>query len=82
MRHTLDTICVLGDICRELARQFDYTHLPPDLQVVSRPFHEMMVHLSRMPHSWSKTIALQSLLQAKDAAVRAAIYERENRDNG
>ena len=40
---------------------FQYLHLPERLQAVSRPFSEL-----------ADEVALRKLLEAKDAAVRAA----------
>jgi hypothetical protein len=57
---------------------FAYQHLPSHLQLVSEPFsdlaHRMLVNLPRNPE---RTVALRKLLEAKDAAVRAAIYEEQ-----
>jgi hypothetical protein len=53
---------------------FAWDHLPPKLAAVSRPFsdmaHQLVVELPRNPE---RTVALRKLLEAKDAAVRAAI---------
>ena len=58
---------------------FDYAHLPPRLQEVSRGFydmaHRMLVTLPRNPE---RTVALRKLLEAKDAAVRAALFSEQN----
>jgi hypothetical protein len=53
---------------------FEYSHLPPTLREISRPFGQMahdIVH--RLPRNQQRTIALNKLLEAKDAAVRAYI---------
>ena len=51
---------------------FAFTHLPPALQDVSKPFCNLadaiVAHLPRNPE---RTVALRKLLEAKDAAVRA-----------
>jgi len=66
---------------------FAYEHLPPHLQAVSKPFCELAKCLvgfeSAMPEGTpvqfplprnpERTVALRKLLEAKDAAVRAAI---------
>jgi hypothetical protein len=53
---------------------FAFEHLPPKLADVSRPFfglaHQITATLPRNPE---RTVALRKLLEAKDAAVRAAL---------
>ena len=53
---------------------FEYRHLPPHLQEISKAFKElaerMHVHL---PRSAERTAGLRKLLEAKDCAVRAAL---------
>ena len=65
-----------------LLRFFEYGHLPPNLQEVSKPFAELANRLatslnSQMaPSDASKaemTVALRKLLEAKDCAVRAML---------
>ncbi len=56
---------------------FEYKHLPEHLQAVSRPFHHLAHALTdgiALPRNPERTVALRKLLEAKDAAVRAAIY--------
>ena len=65
---------------------FVYEHLPPHLQRISKPFAELarsIVADSRaadmddrvlaLPRNPERTVALRKLLEAKDAAVRAAL---------
>jgi hypothetical protein len=53
---------------------FAYTHLPPKLQDVSRPFCLLADEVAnRAPDNPETTVALRKLLEAKDAAVRAAL---------
>lgn len=53
---------------------FAFDHLPPELRIVSRPFHELAHSMSEtLPKNPERTVALRKLLEAKDAAVRAAI---------
>lgn len=53
---------------------FAYTHLPAHLQEVSKPFALLAAEVAnRAPDSQETTIALRKLLEAKDAAVRAAL---------
>jgi hypothetical protein len=57
-----------------LLRWFEYDHLDARLQVVSRPFAELAEFLTTGPLTGPElTVALRKLLEAKDAAVRAAI---------
>lgn len=55
---------------------FEYKHLPPQLAEISATFsivaHGMVQTLPRNPE---RTVALRKLLEAKDAAVRAALYK-------
>jgi hypothetical protein len=53
---------------------FEFEHLPPGLQHVSAPFAALasrIVHT--LPRNAERSTALRKLLEAKDAAVRAAI---------
>lgn len=53
---------------------FKFEHLPEKLQKVSRPFCELATNLvDTIPSSRELTKALDKLLEAKDAAVRAAL---------
>lgn len=55
---------------------FAYEHLPPHLRAVSQPFGEMaerIVHT--LPRNPERSVALRKLLEAKDAAVRARLYQ-------
>jgi hypothetical protein len=60
-----------------LMRYFDCDHLPPNLQGVSRPFLNLANTLVGMgpviKDGPELTVALRKLLEAKDAAVRAAL---------
>jgi hypothetical protein len=55
---------------------FSYEHLPANLGAVSAPFcvlaHKLVEELPRNPE---RTVALRKLLEAKDAAVRARLYQ-------
>jgi hypothetical protein len=59
---------------RQVARFFAYDHLPEELQPVSRLFHDLARELlAAVPEDDPElTVALRRLLEAKDAAVRAA----------
>lgn len=64
---------------------FAYAHLPPHLQAVSKPFHDLACRLTgddfeantgdgaALPRNPERTVALRKLLEAKDAAVRALV---------
>lgn len=54
---------------------FNYGHLPPKLKEVSMPFSGLAEHIhDTLPRNPERTTALRKLLEAKDAAVRAAIF--------
>lgn len=53
---------------------FTFDHLPVPLQKVSKPFCELALEIAaRSPENPETTVALRKLLEAKDAAVRAAL---------
>jgi hypothetical protein len=55
---------------------FNYTHLPAGLQMVSAPFHKLAsLIVVELPKNPERTVALRKLLEAKDAAVRAALFK-------
>ena len=55
---------------------FAFDHLPDHLKVVSVKFFELAFHVvSTLPRNPERTVALRKLLEAKDAAVRSAIYK-------
>lgn len=60
----------------EILRFFEYRHLPVYLQSVSKAFHRLAHDITEpvigLPRSAERTVALRKLLEAKDAAVRAA----------
>jgi hypothetical protein len=54
---------------------FTFAHLKPELAVVSSPFWDLACKIVAMvPRNPERTVALRKLLEAKDAAVRAAVY--------
>lgn len=58
-----------------MLRWFEYEHLPPKLQDVSRQFHFVAHSIAESIESGpERTVALRKLLEAKDAAVRAALH--------
>ena len=52
---------------------FEYSHLPPHLQEVSKPFAALADIVLTLPRNPERTVALRKLLEAKDAAVRAKL---------
>lgn len=52
---------------------FAFAHLPPNLAETSRPFCELAEIVANGPSNAETTVALRKLLEAKDAAVRAAL---------
>jgi hypothetical protein len=57
-----------------MLRWFAYAHLPEKLRAVSEPFG-VLAHriVDTLPQCAERTVALRKLLEAKDAAVRAAL---------
>lgn len=57
-----------------ILRFFHYAHLPPVLRARSEPFANLARTLiDTTPRNAERTVALRKLLEAKDAAVRAAL---------
>mgnify|MGYP001199609861 CR=1 FL=1 len=57
-----------------ILRYFRYTHLPENLAAVSKPFYDLAHDIDHtLPGGPEKSVALRKLLEAKDAAVRAAL---------
>lgn len=57
---------------------FSYSHLPAQLQEISKPFSDLAQNLVlTLPRNPERTLALRRLLESKDCAVRAAIYKEE-----
>lgn len=55
---------------------FRFAHLPPHLQAVSKPFGELATQMiATLPSNPERTAALRKLLEAKDCAVRALLFE-------
>jgi hypothetical protein len=54
---------------------FEYEHLPAKLQEVSKPFGDLagLIADRHTEHPAEQATALRKLLEAKDAAVRAAL---------
>ena len=58
-----------------LLQFFSYSHLPERLQNVSKPFSELAHELLALPRNPERTTALRKLLESKDCAVRALLYD-------
>lgn len=59
-----------------LLQFFEFEHLPPHLQEVSRPFGDLALNIVRtLPANPERTVALRKLLEAKDCAVRARLFK-------
>lgn len=57
-----------------ILRFFEYAHLPAHLQDRSKPFGGLAEHIvATLPRNAERSVALRKLLEAKDAAVRAAL---------
>lgn len=58
---------------------FRYTHLPPHLQEVSRPFYDMATKLFlEMTPSAELTLAIRKLWEAKNLAVYSAVATKKD----
>jgi hypothetical protein len=59
-----------------IMQYFAYDHLPSKLQEVSKPFCDLAFQVQAgLPRNPERTVALRKLLEAKDAAVRAALAQ-------
>lgn len=59
-----------------ILRHFRFEHLPAHLQVNSKPFCELAHWVAtNLPENAESATALRKLLEAKDAAVRAALSD-------
>lgn len=57
-----------------ILRYFQYTHLQPHLAEISKPFCQLANTIDvNLPDDQQKEVALQKLLEAKDAAIRTVI---------
>lgn len=53
---------------------FEYNHLPPHLQDISKRFGELAEYVVReLPRNPERTVALRKLLESKDCAVRTVV---------
>ncbi len=55
-------------------KYFNYTHLPENLQEISKPLGELALLMDKLlPQSAEKQAGLRKLLEAKDCFVRAKL---------
>lgn len=58
----------------DILKYFDYNHLPPHLQEISKPFHELAWKMYENLDMGAELAAgLRKLLEAKDCIVRASL---------
>ncbi len=58
-----------------MLKWFEYSHLPADLHVTSKPFHDLAHDIrNNIAPGPERTVALRKLLEAKDCAVRARLH--------
>lgn len=61
----------------DLLQFFEYEHLPEKLQLISQPFGQLAGFVAvTVPENPEKTVALRKLLEAKDCAVRAVLFQQ------
>jgi len=57
-----------------IMKYFEYAHLPPHLQEVSKPIGELAKEMDDLlPDGAEKSAGLRKLLEAKDCLVRAKL---------
>lgn len=57
-----------------IMKYFQYEHLPPKLQIVSKPIGDLALQMDEMlPDGAEKSAGLRKLLEAKDCLVRSAL---------
>lgn len=57
-----------------MLKYFEYSHLPNNLQDISKPFCDLANSISYLQGDFDEVqMCLRKLLEAKDCAVRAAI---------
>jgi hypothetical protein len=54
-------------------KYFEYSHLPENLQAVSKRFAELANYINSFVPSVEREMALRKLLETKDCAVRASM---------
>ena len=56
-----------------IMKYFAYEHLPPHLQLISKPFSELAHQMLTLPRNAELEMGLRKLLEAKDCFVRAKL---------
>ena len=57
-----------------IMKYFEYAHLPPHLQEVSRPIGDLAHQMNdQLPDGPEKSAGLRKLIEAKDCLVRAKL---------
>lgn len=58
----------------QILRYFHYSHLPAQLQAVSKPFCDLArTMVDQLPRNAERSAGLRKLLEAKDCAIRANV---------
>jgi hypothetical protein len=75
LKESLTTRLMSASEADPIIRFFLFTHLPPDkLKPISEVFAATaMFVVESLPRNAERTVALRKLLEAKDAAIRAAL---------
>lgn len=64
------------DFGEPMMQLFRYDHLPPHLQAISQPFHDLAAQLVELlPRNPERSMALRKLREAKDCAVTAKFWK-------
>jgi hypothetical protein len=72
--HDWTTVQAERNSSERMLTWFKYDHLPSHLQMISKPFATLAVSITEAIQAGpERTVALRKLLEAKDAAVRAAL---------
>lgn len=58
---------------QHVLRYFEFGHLPPELQAISKPFADLAYRHAAVLDGPELTVGLRKLLEAKDCMVRAAL---------
>jgi hypothetical protein len=76
MTTQIEAIDAANQAIEPILQFFRYDHLPAALAVRSQPFYELAHRIvAEYPRNPERTVALRKLLEAKDAAVRSALYQ-------
>jgi hypothetical protein len=66
----------MGGMTDRILQFFAWNHLPEHLAYVSKRFQELAEDIvDTLPPNPERTVCLRKLLEAKDSAVRARIYQ-------